>query len=405
MNQMIMLFVQTNLGLPPGAGYAALIAGLVGVVVGVFLAWLFAKLYPPKEERARNGKTPARTASSQVKTYPPQAADSSEIAGEDADVSNEAAPSDPSLEAVRETCRQIGSSLGANIATLTGKLEGLDPLLRGDGGRDEQFLTAVNNGFTDLRAELSQLNQTVSSLPTLVHEAVGRHFEEERGREAEARRQKEEQVRREREEVEKKRRGELEQRKRARRDGFIRRYEELRKSDLMQASVLTMQIAQGLKRDSTEPLGFEDLLPPYARLIEAANGVLRELKRPDLFAGDDLEDAAGGVEARFEEVEAAWQELETKHKPAWLVDLLEKARGHGHLEERAQQLKELLDLEDVAVSIGTELEARHMDDVEVVEAKGYGKRKIICEVLGNGYRVKETGMVIRKPQVAVRLEG
>jgi hypothetical protein len=406
MNQMTMLFVQTNLGLPPQALYAALVAGLVGVGVGVLLAWLIGKFYPSRDERAAKSKSNPKThVHSRVKTWPVRAGDAEEAAGDDTAASTPPALPTVALEELRATSRKVGSLLDENVKALTKKMDKFDPLLDEGRSREQNFQAAMSEGFAGLREELSKVNQSMLGLPALVQEAVGRHFQEERRRSEESQRQKEEQLRQAREEDERRRRDEAERQSRELRDGFMRRLEDLGRSDLMRASMLTVQIAKGLKQVSPEPRGLEDLLPPYVRFIQAMQDALSELNQPNLFAGGDLDGAAKRIEAKFEEIEAAREDLEGKHQPAWLVDLLEQARGHRHLESCVQHLKELLDLEDVPVSVGTELEARHMDDVQVVEAKGYGKRTIVSEVLGNGYRVKETGTVIRKPQVVVNLEG
>jgi hypothetical protein len=405
MNRMMMLFVQATPGLSSEAVYASLIVGLVGVVVGVLLAWLLSKVYPSPEERAKERNKFAKTAYIRATTLPPQVDGAQEIAEDDDAASQSPTPYSVVLDDLRETSRLVGASLGTSFAALINKVDELDPLLRAGRGGDQEVQTAVKEGFDRLHAELSKINQGMLNLPAIVQDAVGRYFEEERRRSEEAQRQREEQFRREREEAESQRRDEVERKKQGLRNDFRQRLEDLRKSDLVQTSLVTSQIANSLKQDSPEPLGFEDLLPPYLRLLTAEKGVYQELSRPDLFADDDLDGATQRMESRFKEVEAAREDLERKHKPAWLVDLLEKARGHHHLEERAQRLKELLNLEDVPVDVGTELEARHMDDLEVVEARGYGKRKIVSEVLGNGYRLKETGAVVRKPRVVVSLEG
>lgn len=406
MNQAMMLFFQTDRGLPPQVVYAALIAGLVGIGVGVGLAWLVSKFYPSKAERAaKSSRVLRQTAHGAARTWRADDGGAPEATRDDHAASPPPAHLDLALEELRQTSRNVGSLLGANVKALTEKVNGLDPLLRGGQGGDQEFQAAVIRGFDGLRDELLKVNRAVLDLPDLVTGAVARSFGEERRRREDEQRRAQEEQRRARAEAERRARDEEERQRRELHEGFIRRLEDLRRSDLMQASLLTVQIADGLKQGAPERQEFEDLLPPYARFISAVDEARSVLKDPNCFAGEDLGDASRRVEAKFEGIEAAREDLERKHQPAWLLDLLERARGYQQLEERAQRLKELLHLEDIPVSVGTELEAAHMDDFQVIEAKGYGTRKIVSEVLGNGYRVKETGAVIRKPQVVLSLEG
>lgn len=410
MNQMTLLIIQTSLRLPPEAFYAALLAAFVGIIAGALLASplrkLLSKVYPAPEDRhKREASQPRRDAHGTGETPSPEQAD--RPGGEDDSAVAPTPPTPPQRSAadVTGTFRMIGASLAAPLTTLSRKLDELDPLLRESRGADEEFQARVDKCFTGLREELSSINQAVLGIPVAVRAAVGGYFEEEQRRKEEQQRLREEQFKRARDEEAKRRQDEAEQRKRELHKRFIDRLAELHTSDLMQTSLLTKRIADGLNNDQSEPARFEDLLPPYTRLIAAADDVRRELSRPDFFSGDDLDGAAARAEGKFKEVEAAREDLERKHKPLCLVDLLEKASGYQGLEESANNLRELLNLEEVPVSVGTEPEAQQMEELDVVARKGHGGRIIISEVLDKGYRLKETGAVVRKPRVVVSLEG
>jgi hypothetical protein len=59
-------------------------------------------------------------------------------------------------------------------------------------------------------------------------------------------------------------------------------------------------------------------------------------------------------------------------------------------------------LEEVEIATGSV--HRDLDEFEVVSAEGRGNRAIISEVLENGYRLTETGTVLKRPKVRVHFE-
>ena len=90
--------------------------------------------------------------------------------------------------------------------------------------------------------------------------------------------------------------------------------------------------------------------------------------------------------------------LHNHHNSRYFLDLIDSARASRIPE--VVLLQKHLGIEDMSIAPWTEIWA--FTDIHVDRIEGAGNHCFVKEVLSTGYRLKETGEVLRKPRVVVR---
>jgi len=104
------------------------------------------------------------------------------------------------------------------------------------------------------------------------------------------------------------------------------------------------------------------------------------------------------------ELEAFHDSLAEACTPSAFFNLLEKAGQHSATLDKAEHLKRLLNIEDIQMVPGQELEPKEMNSLDVEEDSGSGRRIFIQEVLERGYRLRDNKTTIKRPRVTIRLQ-
>jgi hypothetical protein len=239
------------------------------------------------------------------------------------------------------------------------------------------------------------LSTQISNLPALFLEQLTQHNQQEK----QAKEERRGAVREEKKQAKAARQREAECKELANRFAVI-----TNQSDTFRIASLTIKLTEELQNKSGEHEPSAVALPQYLDLVAKADGVRSKLD------GFGNKGTAEEVEHDLKELERACDELDGfGTKPALFIGLLEEASRHQTLQDKADELKRLLNLEDITVEPGSQLEPKDMGvtvkpvDAPIIGSSG-GTRMIVQEVVERGYRLKDNGLVIRPAKVSVRLE-
>ncbi|MEK6409789.1 MAG: hypothetical protein AABN34_22925 [Acidobacteriota bacterium] len=276
---------------------------------------------------------------------------------------------------------EVLSRIQSEIEPLRGRLEDLEKLITTCLAHHEKQELA-NVKLKEIHEELSEIPRAIGRIPDLLREVLVKCLGRDRA------------------ENDKEINGatkELINGAKTKLDALLDQYH------VSQVSTLVRPIIQDLEKASQSWEKFEKDFSPYlhvAKKIEELRGKLDGVESSQQIP---LEEIQAGTEAELESLRSDLEALVRNHRPLWFVDLIEEAGRYPSLHEAAESLKEALDLEEIQISLGSEL--RDIEDVEVVGTEGMGRMALISEVVENGYRQKETGALLRKPKVKVTLEG
>jgi TonB family protein len=172
----------------------------------------------------------------------------------------------------------------------------------------------------------------------------------------------------------------------------------------LQIAELTEELAAGLRNISPTPDPGDESLSPYLRLAEHAAELRQALRQatssPPGRAGEKLKE----LEVAWARLARARADLEARLSPFPFIPLIEGARRHGSLQERADLLKNLLGLEEIEVVVGAVLSSEELKTVEVVEIKGAGDIAVVDGLVERGYRDSQSKLIIKRPKVRARFE-
>jgi hypothetical protein len=183
--------------------------------------------------------------------------------------------------------------------------------------------------------------------------------------------------------------------------------------ELVEIAVLTNKIIEELRAKSAVTEEYQTRFSPYIRAAIKAKNFQEKYKQFNTdsqifdFSSDTAQIAEGNItialmKMELKSVQRVFEGLKKYHRAGWFIDLLEETRRVPKVSADADRLKDLLGFEDVIVNPGMNIE--EFSELEVVKVEGLGRKSVINEVLANGYRSRETGIVIKKPKVKVRLE-
>jgi hypothetical protein len=258
-------------------------------------------------------------------------------------------------------------------------------------------LTQLEASMAQIQEELSEVRQTcvdVSDRLNLFSDSLKAVLvnvlreEKQKERESEEQRQLEEQEQRE-------------QQVRLRHEEIVRgareHFENLTKeAEILQIATATRDLLQELS-DTQPDLGKN--FPDYVVAADKAEALERAFADPNLLSSTN-----GGerLEAEITALAELVSDLAHCHRPAWFTSLLDQASKHPQLQLKADELRSLLKLEEVWVEPGSA--PADLSEMDVVDSNGLGKTPVISEVLEHGYRLSDTGVVVRRPKVRVRFE-
>jgi len=245
-----------------------------------------------------------------------------------------------------------------------------------------------------VRTQISALEQKLDQ-GEAIEKQLKRLLKEEaqQRREDEARKQQDEQQR-----IEQDRRNKRE----AARDQIARRLDLGSNSNIFRVSALTKELLKNLKAAAGNSSHLEKNFARYLDVATKADELSSKLNSFDDVPQHYLDDPRHGIETELELFEESIESLAKAHRVVWFTSLLEEACRYAVLESQTDALRQLLNLELIEVVPGT----THLElqDFEVVSTDGMGRNSIISEVLENGYRSTESGALVKKPKVRVRLQ-
>jgi hypothetical protein len=242
----------------------------------------------------------------------------------------------------------------------------------------------------EIRDEIRGISARIDRLGNLIQENEDlRKQESERILAEQARRSEEESRQAE----------ELRQQKIARLGAAQDRLSEALKSDLVRVAGLIHKVIDELMERAETKIDLADAFGKYLELDRQA----RELaERTNQFETSELLSQQTDIEREIESFEANLRDLEKEHRAAWFTDLLQETARYPSLHDQANELKQLLKLEEVQVQTGAMPD--DLTELDVVSSEGRGSRAVISEVVENGYRLMETGTVLKRPKVRVHFE-
>lgn len=310
----------------------------------------------------------------------------------------------------RVTRNEVIEALSAQLGPILTRLQEIERRLpeekaAGKNGADEAPSEELKL-LKEIHAQLQSLPGAwvaeVDRLPALLIKSLVQHTLNEKEAAKKRRREEAEKKAREAE------RRALEERanlREAQHAGFRRRFEAVTsQSDMYGIASLVKELNDDLPTATDGQPSYAEALPPYLSFVSKAEEVRSKLSDFDGHEGNQPDGAADALEAGLKELEASAGSLSESHNAVWLISLLEEAGRQSPLREKADRLKQLLNLEDVTVELDTEVGVKDLQSLEPVEYRGEGKRPFIQEVLEGGYRLKDSKTVIKQPKVIVRLE-
>ena len=170
--------------------------------------------------------------------------------------------------------------------------------------------------------------------------------------------------------------------------------------DLIRISELVMQIYEELRRGSKDTDSFANMITPYRLVASAAQSIKGDAKQDSPGAAMRREESRPSIKA----LEGRVSELHRYHRAARVIGLIESARLRKVLQDEVEQLKVLLNIEEIAIVLGNELLDYKNLNLEVVDCEGDGIKSVISEIVEPGYRNRVNGVVIKQPRVRVRFE-
>jgi hypothetical protein len=192
--------------------------------------------------------------------------------------------------------------------------------------------------------------------------------------------------------------------KAARRETLHKRLTELgQQSEILQIAMATKELLDQLPENSTEKAPFVRAFAGYLETATKAEHLRLKLVGSQATSESQVNDSQNEIESEFDSLEQLIEDLNRDHRALWFTSLLEESTRYPTLRSKADDLKRLLKLEEVQIEMGSV--PRDLTEFEVVSADGRGKRPIISEVLENGYRLTDTGTVLKRPKVRVHFEG
>jgi len=173
---------------------------------------------------------------------------------------------------------------------------------------------------------------------------------------------------------------------------------------LLWVAGLTKELITDLENISPAIGRADGALNQYLQLDASATALGAALRRaassPEGGAGKSLKELG----AEWDRLSKALEELEARHRASYFIRLIEEARRHRSLQQKADLLKSLLGLEEVLVAVGSVLSTDDLNDIEVCETKGDGNAIVVESLVERGYRDAESKKLIQRPKVRVRLE-
>jgi hypothetical protein len=173
-------------------------------------------------------------------------------------------------------------------------------------------------------------------------------------------------------------------------------------SEILQIAMVTKELLDELPENSIEKVHLVKTFTGYLQAATKAKDWQGKLSRTEPAPESQLQGNQNEIESEFESFEQLIEGLNRDHRPVWFTGLLEESGRYPSLQDKANDLKRLLKLEEVQIETGSV--PRDLAEFEVVSADGRGKKPIISEVLENGYRLTETGTVLKRPKVRVHFE-
>jgi hypothetical protein len=276
---------------------------------------------------------------------------------------------------------------------------------RRDGGGDEtkppsEELKLLRAIHAQLETTVARWAEEVSRLPALFVATLRQHEQAEKEA-AKARRQSEAE-RRAREE-ERRAREEDESRRESQQADFRKRFEAVtRESDMYGIAALVKELADDLQAATASQPASAETLPPYLNFVSKVEAVAGTLS--DFNGRADHRPDGAALAAALDDLENASEILRGWHNASWLIGLLEEAGRQPSLRDKADRLKQLLNLEDVSVELDTEVGPRELKCLQVEGYVGSGPHPFVHEVVEGGYRLKDSKTVVKQPKVIIRME-
>ena len=166
-------------------------------------------------------------------------------------------------------------------------------------------------------------------------------------------------------------------------------------------SALVANVSEGLAAQSVLTSGCKKAINPYLELASKVKEVAVIIRQLD----PAIEDTCDNADAALGSLAPAIEDLHQRHRPAWCMALLDLARRSPEVEAQSKHLANLLGLEEVRVTLGSDLRDYNSLNPEIVDTDGDGSKSVITELVEVGYKNKETGVVLKPPKVKVRFEG
>lgn len=245
---------------------------------------------------------------------------------------------------------------------------------------------------------LSQIARDVQDIPAIAATQIRSYLDQEARRrvDEESKRQKDEAATKEEE---------LRRANKNLHDNFMKRFSAISgPSTMFRISLLTGQILKSLDGESTRKERLARTFAAYTNVVEQAGSLKEKLDSFNITGSTtSVTDHQNLIGEELRSLEKAIKDLSEAHRPVWFVSLMEEARRDRSLEGNINELRSLLGLEEVIVIPGDEV--RGLDELDVVGAEGAGSKRVVSELVERGYRERDTGVVICKPKVKVRLQG
>jgi hypothetical protein len=246
--------------------------------------------------------------------------------------------------------------------------------------------------------DLAKLSEQFKNLPKLIETERAQQKQDEMQRRQTTKQQRQEEKKR-------KEQLEMESRREALQSELARRFDAVTKqSDIFCIANLTKDITEELLNVSAYQDSISNSLPKFLELIAQAEDVRRKLDDLESHGDQSTQLMGEGLESEFKSLEETSAELTKSHRPAWFINLLAESSRHPSLQEKTENLKQLLKLEDICVEPHTELNNDELGNMDVKDFVGHGNKPFIDKVLEKGYRVKDSDVIIKKPRVIIRLE-
>lgn len=195
---------------------------------------------------------------------------------------------------------------------------------------------------------------------------------------------------------------EVEKSRAAHRENLQKRLGELEQSDILRIATATKGLLAELAGASPDRVGLAKNFSDYTQAATRAENLRADFARFESVSTASPTGAPEDIDIKFNSFERSIEDLDKAHREVWFTGLLEEASRYPILQDKVNELKQMLKVEEVEIEAGSM--PRDLDDFEVVSADGLGKRPIITEVLENGYRLTDTGTVLKRPKVRVHFE-